>query len=113
MTNTRTNIICKPTNGVLAFYACFGGEQLFLFNQRYDQAVFERFCRGVELGEALTPLKRRGRNTPLEKVSDKLPAFIRYAEQEYGVSLLRGRLHSDSRKSLIIKAEKNDLRYAA
>lgn len=113
MTNTvRTSIICKAASGRLEFFACSGREEMFLFSQRYDRAVFERFRRGVELGEALTPTKRRGRNLPLEKVSDKLPAYIRYVEQEYGVSLLHNRA-ADNRRSLRVKAERGDLRYAA
>ena len=114
MTNTiRTNIICKSAHDRLEFFACTGGEEFYLFSQRFDRAVFARFKKGVELSEALTPIKRRGRNLPLEKVSDKLPAYIRYVEQEYGVSLLRGRAAGDSRRTLLEKAEKDDLRYAA
>ena len=113
MSNTRTKIICKSAHNTLEFFACTGGEEFYLFSQRFDWAVFARYKKGVELSEALTPIKRRGRNLPLEKVSDKLPAYIKYVEQEYGVSLLRGRLAGDSRKLLRAKAEKDDLRYAA
>ena len=114
MTNTtRTKIICKSAHDKLEFFACTGGEEIYLFSQRFDRAVFERYKKGVELGDALTPVKRYGRNLPLEKVSDKLPAYIRYVEQEYGVSLLRGHVSRDSRRTLRTKAEKDDLRYAA
>lgn len=111
--STRISIKCRKANGYLEFYSCFGGEEIFLFSQRYNKAVFTRFCRGVELSEALTPERHCGRRSPLGKVSDKLPAYIRYAEQEYGVVLLRSHRAPDNRRTLKMKAEKNDIRYAA
>lgn len=108
----KTHIICKANGNRLNFFARCGGEEYYLFSQKFNRQLFIRFCKGIELDEALTPGKRRNVIPSSERVSDKLPAYIRFIEREYGVQLMHGRTR-DPRIALREKAERRDLRYAA
>lgn len=108
----RIEIYCKSTKDNLEFYVNANGRNYFLFMQSFDYPAYHRFKKGVELGDALSPKKRRSSHT-IKKVCEKLPGYIKYIEQEYGISLLQyGKGYFDSRRALREKAERCEARAA-
>lgn len=103
----RIEIYCKSNNNDLNFYVSANGEEFFLFKQRFDYPTFQRFKKGVKLGDALSPKSRRSSSPTLEKVCEKLPMYLKYVEQEYGISLLQnGKGYFDLRRTLREKADR-------
>lgn len=105
----RIEIYCKSTKDNLSFYVSANGEEIFLFTQRFDYPTFHRFKKGVEIGDALSPKSRR--SPTLEKVCEKLPVYLKYVEQEYGIPLLQyGKGYFDARRMLREKADRAEAR---
>ena len=109
----RATIICKKSSGNdIDFYVVTKTFERYLFSQRYSSEVYNFYKKGVDLNKVLTPPSR---NFLLCKISEKLPTYIRYIEQEYDVVLLKRNPKNsrDNRKTLLNAAEKTVLRYYA
>lgn len=83
-----TTIYCKTTaKDVHTFYLLHGGKDYFLFNQNFRKGVKEFFRWGVPLNCGMDFSRSKG-NSALKKTMEKLPAYIRYIEKEYGIAVL-------------------------
>ena len=86
MANT---IYCETTaKGVQSFFINANGETHFLFSQNFRRGVKDYFERGVRIDEAIN-FKRANGNNAIIHTMEKLPAYIRYVEREYGMEVLR------------------------
>ena len=86
MANT---IYCETTaKGVQSFFINANGETHFLFSQNFRKGVKDYFERGVRIDEAIN-FKRANGNSAIIHTMEKLPAYIRYVEREYGMEVLR------------------------
>ena len=86
MANT---IYCETTaKGVQSFFINANGETHFLFSQNFRRGVKDYFERGVRIDEAIN-FKRANGNSAIIHTMEKLPAYIRYVEREYGMEVLR------------------------
>ena len=84
----KTKIYCRTTDaGVQSFYLNHCGEVHFLFSQDYRRSVRDYYGRGVTVDRALNNPRAR-ENAALRKTMEKLPAYIRYVEKEYGITVL-------------------------
>ena len=82
-------IFCKTTaKGVQSFYVSANGETHYLFSQSFRRGVKNYYERGVYISEAINFTKAKG-NTAVVHTMEKLPAYIRYIEREYGIAVLR------------------------
>ena len=87
-----TRVFCKETtdrnlNRRLNFYVEAGRESHYLFSQSFTKDVYEFYKNGVSLDKPFNH-SLANRNKSILKVFDKLPAYIRYIEQEYGLTIL-------------------------
>ena len=86
MANT---IYCKTTEkGVQSFFINANGETHFLFSQNFRRGVKDYFERGVRIDEAIN-FKRANGNSAIIHTMEKLPAYIKYVEREYGMEVLK------------------------
>ena len=86
MANT---IYCETTaKGVQSFFIKANGETHFLFSQNFRRGVKNYFKHGVRVDEAIN-FKRANGNSAIIHTMEKLPAYIRYVEREYGMEVLR------------------------
>ena len=93
-----TKIYCRTTGaGVQSFYLVHRGEEHFLFSQDYRVSVRDYYGRGVMVDRALNN-PRAGENAALRKTMEKLPAYIRYVEKEYGITVLEQTRRREDRK---------------
>ena len=84
----KAQVYCLAINhGGLDFYLQQDGESYYLFNQRYRSDLHNWFKNGVALSQALRSVKR-GIPTTVANVAEKLPAYIRYIEKEYDITVL-------------------------
>ena len=85
----KTSIYCRVTaKGIHSFYLRCSQGDFFLFTQSYRRGVQRYFGRGVRLEEACN-YARAGGDRSLLHTMDKLPMYLRYAEKEYGITVLR------------------------
>ncbi len=87
-----TRVFCKETtdrnlNRRLSFYVEAGRESHYLFSQSFAKDVYEFYKNGVSLDKPFNH-SLANRNKSILKVFDKLPSYIRYIEQEYGLTIL-------------------------
>ena len=87
-----TRVFCKETtdrnlNRRLNFYVEAGRESHYLFSQSFTKDVYEFYKNGVSLDKPFNH-SLANRNKSILKVFDKLPSYIRYIEQEYGLTIL-------------------------
>ena len=87
-----TRVFCKETtdrnlNRRLNFYVEAGREIHYLFSQSFTKDVYEFYKNGVSLDKPFNH-SLANRNKSILKVFDKLPSYIRYIEQEYGLTIL-------------------------
>ena len=81
-------IYCEATaKGVHSFYLMQDGKEYFLFYQSYRRGVAAYYGRGVRLNEAFD-FGRAGHDSAILRTMQKLPAYIKYAEKEYGIEVL-------------------------
>lgn len=84
----KTTIYCKPTaQGIHSFYLLTDAGEYFLFSQNYRKGVQSYFGKGVRLDQARNYAKTN-RDTAIIKTMNKLPAYIKYVEKEYGICIL-------------------------
>lgn len=83
----KNYIYCTTTaKGEQTFYLIAQGTKYFLFVQAYRRSNKEVFEQGISLFD-LRKLKKHC-SYSVRHTATKLPAFIRYIEQEYGVHVL-------------------------
>ena len=81
-------VYCKnETHGFLDFYLHADFNEFLLFRQTYRTSVARFFSNGVLINKALD-FSGTNHNTALIRTISKLPAYIRYIEKEYGVTIL-------------------------
>lgn len=85
-------IYCKRNNNGLDFILKERGSEFFLFSQKWHRGVEEYFKDGRSLDEAIRHGKTR-KDRMVHKVKSKLPAYIRYIEDESGMVFLRRSLN--------------------
>ena len=84
-----TTIYCRTTDkAIQSFYLKTQGKTHFLFSQNFRRGVKKFFQDGVCIDLALDHARAHGDNAILNTM-DKLPAYIRYVEREYGLKVLR------------------------
>ena len=82
-------IDCERTgDGMHNFYMWQNGVQYFLFAQKFRKGVDAFFRNGVTLEKAQNRKKAR-HDTAILRTMDKLLMYIRYAEKENGIVVLR------------------------
>ena len=100
----KATVYCKATDkGVHTFYLAQGGEEYFLFHQSFRRGVKEYFGRGVSIDEAFN-FGRSHHNTALIHTMEKLPAYIKYVEKEYGIEVLKQTAKKNSRRKHLLAA---------
>ena len=83
----KTKIYCVVSDkGVHSFFLKQDKERYFLFNQNYRKSVHSYFSQGVSLEEAMN-FNKIHRDGALTHTMDKLPAYIKYIEKEYQISV--------------------------
>lgn len=86
----KAQVYCNESNareGGLDFYLKVGNESYYLFNQRWRTDVKNFFSAGVSVDRALKQNTRRA-SICVQRVAEKLPSYIHYIEQEYGLIIL-------------------------
>ena len=94
-------IYCSTTSkGEQSFYLMAQGKKYFLFVQELRKSNKQVFEHGVSLFE----LKRlrKHHSTSVSRTAAKIPAYVRYIEQEYGICVME----SSKRKRLLFEREK-------
>ncbi len=82
----KTKVICRTTNeDTLAFYVSVNGKEYFLFNQEYKRSIKEHFKSGLDIHAVGNYSSVRSQS--VQKILDKLPAYIHYIEKEYDVAI--------------------------
>lgn len=85
----KTTIYCKPTErGVHSFYLINSGREYFLFSQKYKKGVHNYYANGVLLDDSINFSKSK-KDTAIMRTMSKLPMYISYIEQEYGLEILK------------------------
>lgn len=82
----KATVYCRTTaKGVQSFYIRAEGKTYFLFQQDYRVSNRDYFRKGVRLDD----LGRYAgaHSASVRKTLDKLPAYIRYIEKEYGIAV--------------------------
>lgn len=85
-----TTVFCRNTDkhDSQSFYMEYNGERYYLFTQNYKRGVATHFRNGVRLDDALDFTRAKGDRGVL-RVMEKLPMYIKYIEDVYGVEVLR------------------------
>ena len=84
----KTRIYCKnPRKGVHSFYVEVDGKEYFLFNQRFHLGVENAFRNGVRL-DGIFNYEKASRNATVLRTCLKIPSYIRYIENEFGIIVL-------------------------
>ncbi len=97
----KNYIYCTTTaKGEQTFYLMVQGIKRFLFVQAYRKSNKEVFGRGVSIFD-LGKLKRHC-SYSVRHTAAKLPAYVHYIEQEYGVTVME----TTKRKRLSVKHRK-------
>ncbi len=82
----QTKIFCRTTaKGVQSFFVAVNGKEYFLFQQAFRQSNKAFFERGVFMQEKRDYSKIRSQS--VLRTLDKLPAYLRYAEKEFGINV--------------------------
>lgn len=70
----------KNDNGTLDFYARSSAGECYLFTQKYYTSVYNMYRTPLTVKQA-TSFRKADENTILQKVVEKLPVYLRYAEK--------------------------------
>ena len=81
-----TKIFCNTKSDMNHFYMSVGGCQYYLFSQKRKKGVEKYYSNGVDLNRALRHTGKCDR--AIHKTMDKLPQYIKYVEQEFGIIIL-------------------------
>ena len=83
----KNYIYCTTTaKGEQSFYLMEQGTKYFLFVQAFRRSNKEVFEQGISLFD-LRKLKKHC-SFSVRHTAEKIPAYIRYIEQEYGISVM-------------------------
>ena len=83
----KNYIYCTTTaKGEQTFYLMAQGTKYFLFVQAYRRSNKEVFEQGISLYD-LRKLKKHC-SYSVRHTAEKIPAYIRYIEQQYGISVM-------------------------
>ena len=98
----KNYIYCTTTaKGEQTYYLMAQGTKYFLFVQAYRRSNKEVFEQGISLFD-LRKLKKHC-SYSVRHTATKLPAYIRYVEQEFGITILE----LTKRKQENLKGKKN------
>ena len=82
----KAKIFCKMVaKGQQAFYLTVNGDKYFLFQQNYRVSNKEFFKNGVSINQINDYSKVHSQS--VRNTLDKLPAYLRYIEKEFGVAV--------------------------
>lgn len=85
----NTKIYCKTTRkGEHSFYLVTNSSEYFLFTQAYRRGVQKYFRNGICL-EEIYDFSKAKRDNAIIRTFCKLPNYIRYVENEYGIIVLK------------------------
>ena len=92
----RSVIYCVELNhGSLSFYLTYNYFPYYLFTQTYHTTLWNRYHSGLPLDDCLD-FSKCGGTVILEKFTEKLPSYLRYIENEYGIAVTRRTIKSNS-----------------
>ncbi|MCI8413359.1 MAG: hypothetical protein HFE47_04605 [Clostridia bacterium] len=84
----QTTVFCKTTaKGIQTYFVRVDGRAYFLFTQRFYKSNKEFFQKGVNV--CALGAYSGAHSASVRRTLDKLPAFLRYIEKEYGVAIFR------------------------
>ena len=82
----QATVFCKTTaKGRQTFYVARGNKKYLLFTQDYRVSNKEFFRNGVPANELFN--YSNVHSTAVKKTLDKLPSYIRFVEDEYGIAI--------------------------
>ena len=85
----KPQIYCKTTaKGEHSFYLMADGQEYYLFRQAYRRGVHTYFSNGIRIDEVYDFSKAKNDSAVIHTL-DKLPLYIKYVENEYGIVVLR------------------------
>ena len=100
----KATVYCKATDkGTHTFYLVSEGREYFLFHQNFRRGVAEYYRYGVTVNEAIN-FGRSKHNTALINTMEKLPAYIKYVEKEYGIEVLKQTAKKNNRRKHLLAA---------
>jgi hypothetical protein len=100
----KSTVYCTTTEkSVQTFYLVADGKEYYLFRQNYRRSVAEYYRCGVTVNEAIN-FGRSKHNTALINTMEKLPAYIRYIEKEYGIEVLKQTAKKNNRRKQSLAA---------
>lgn len=92
-----SKIYCtKSAQGINSFFVQQGSKSYFLFNQRYRKSVANYFENGVCLNDTMH-FGKICNNVAIAHTMEKLPAYIRYVEKEYELSIYNKKQKASSK----------------
>nr|WP_298569741.1 hypothetical protein [uncultured Mogibacterium sp.] len=77
-------INCKKGYDTLMFFVNCGGEEYYLFSQKYRMSVYRYFKDGVSYRQA----QKYDQAVPVQKTMSRIPMAIREVEQIYNLEIL-------------------------
>ncbi len=94
-----TIISCRVNRrGNHNFYVEHNGREYYLFTQDYHLGVDDFFSGGISLRNAMD-FTLSHRDFYIQHTMEKLNPYIRYVEQENGISILERRRHDKRKKA--------------
>lgn len=89
-------IYCKDSNtkGIIDFYITSGGENIYLFSQKFRHSIYDHYNKGILLKDAFD-YKKIHRNRAIMNVMKRLPATINYVEKTYNIALMNKTIYSN------------------
>ncbi len=94
-------IYCKTSgHNKLDFYLTMGQEKYFLFSQNYCNIALRLYKNGIPLERSLKSHCRQSlKFRALNKISEKIPVYIKYIEKEYNIAILNSSFKKCSKRN--------------
>ena len=86
----------RNAKGMQDFYMDVHGEHFYLFSQGYRRGVDCYFSAGVTVDRALD-FSEAKHDRAIQRTMEKLPSYIKYVENEYGIEVLRKTVKKNAR----------------
>ena len=94
--NMTATVYCRTTQkGIQSFYIKDETGTYYLFSQNYRSGVRDYYVNGVSLKNAIDCSKGGG-NVSLLRTMTKIPKYVRYIEQEYGIAILNKTIRANA-----------------
>lgn len=90
-------INCTASDNSLNFYLNTESEELYLFTQRYSEAVYQYYRNPLSVRAALD--HSRANNKKVHNVICRLNSYKKFVMVEYGISMLGDRKRRPYRRS--------------